>query len=608
MIAIGGKTASGCLCVLAVAMSSLSVGATVYVAPGGDGSAPQSGDRRTAFSTLGAAARVARAGDTIEVFPGEYVGQVTLRDGVTLRGREPMPVVRAKGDPVLHVGSNVTIENLHLIGVDGEAVVYCSYRKRNITVRDCVIEGGRTGVSATATSGMSIIRCIVRGNRKAGIELDAGPGEPNRITACSIYRNGLNALTLRGGGKWRSESNTIALNAADGINIDRCAPVILNNIIAHNSRYGIWEGVRKCIPEVRHNVFFATPAGACRQATKATPVDIRGLNTLRGNCNSNADIDPQFASVVPGREDLRLREGSPALSAGRLGAGVGAGDAWRLRRIGPPPHVPDPPWRVTVADAMTLIPREPSWCDLPDRKIVSLSAARGETASFQIAAIPLSDDTRRWRVELPELVGPGIEKLDNISVSYVGYVRRTHSGAHGRLSRWLIARGGNRWQPDALLDEPPVARPGMVQTVWVGISIPPTAVPGEYISTASVTAPSAAPPEVEPPLGKLNSGTVEQSRDSDRLLSPALLSPVLKVIIRLRVYKFSIPNGQTIPAAFDYSPGALRNEYGDRSQAARKWLYDDMLSHRIAPLLYLEPASAGFEARAREHQARAERR
>ena len=563
MVILEGKAMSLCLYVLAVAMAGSSLGATIHVAPGGDGSAPQSGDSRTAFSTLAAAARVAKAGDTIDVFSGEYVGLVILRDGVSLRGRDPKPVVRAKDDPVLRLGSDVTIENLHLIGVDGEAVVYLSYRKRNVTVRNCVIEGGRTGISSAGTSGVTIIRCTVRGNRSAGIELDRGPGRPNRIIACTIYRNGRNALRLRGAGKWRVESNTIALNAADGINVDRCSPVIWNNIIAHNSRYGIWEGVQNCIPEVKHNVFFANPAGAYRQATTATPIDISGMNALRDNCDKNAEIGPQFASVVPGREDLRLRVGSPAFTAGRLGARAGANDA-----AGPTPPVPDPPWRVTAIDSMTLIPRELPWCDLPDRKIINLSAARGETASFQIAVIPLSDDTRTWRVEVPKLVGPGVEKLSGIKVSCLGYIRRTHSGARSRLSRWLIASGGNRWQPDVLLDEPPAARPGLVQAAWVGISVPPTAVAGEYLGTASVTA-----PEVKPQ----------------------------KIIIRLRVHRFSIPNKQTIPATFDYSLSALRQEYGDRSEAAHKWLYDDMLSHRIAPLLYLDPTSAGFEARVREH-------
>ena len=552
-----------CLLILLLltALSGTCPAATLYVAHNGDGSAPNADDARTACPTIRSALALAHKGDTIELAPGSYSETVIIPDGVTLRGKDPRPTLTAKDDIPVRLGSDTAIENIHIIGVRGETVVMAPYRRSNVTVRNCIIEGGRTGISCGRATGVSIINCIIRRNAEAGLDLDAGEGPTCRIVACTIYRNGRHGVILRGGG-WSVENNTIAVNAGDGLNIDRTSPSVLNNIIALNSRYGVYEGPLNSHPQLRFNVLHGNPAGAYRQTTRGLPADVARLNSLRDGCRSNLDAEPDFVCLIPGMEDLHPLPGSPVLAAGRRGARTGALD------VAPPRPAPPKPWRVTAVGGLTLVPREAAWCGLPNRQVLRLGVARGETVSFQIAGIPLVPGVGTWSVKLPLLVSAGGEKLLGIGIRHVGYLRRTHTGGDGQLDRWLIAKGGNRWQPDVLLDSAPAARPGMVQCAWISISVAPTAVPGDYLGTATAKAPNAGEQSVE---------------------------------VRLHVYDFSPPARHSITAAMDYSMASLRDEYGDAADSALEWLCDDMLSHRMSPLMYLDPASPDFEKRARRH-------
>ena len=190
------------------------------------------------------------------------------------------------------------------------------------------------------------------------------------------------------------------------------------------------------------------------------------------------------------------------------------------------------PLEVSVVDSSRKILPDDSMEGIGLRTRVSLSAARDETESFQLA-LRSQGEARQATVEAPPLSGPG----GPLPLRW----HRVECVVTGK-PRGYTPRSGGRW-PDALLPPAPVALPADERkTVWIGADVPPGAVPGTYSGTVSVHCGDA----------------------------------ILSVPVELRVRSFRLPR-----------PGSLACPFGIYASALSRWYFgtSDYAKH-ITPEQY----------------------
>ena len=153
-------------------------------------------------------------------------------------------------------------------------------------------------------------------------------------------------------------------------------------------------------------------------------------------------------------------------------------------------------------------------------KTVSIAAARGETAAWQLVIEPGDEGLEGVNVTVSDLVEPGGKKLPATSFELfkIYYTRVTDKGS-GPTNRPTMGKG---WYPDALVpwavadtdaykgyDGPPFAiPPGRIQGVWIDASVPYGQATGTY-------------------AGKIRIAAKGQ--------------PTVELALKLRVYNFDIP-------------------------------------------------------------------
>jgi hypothetical protein len=146
------------------------------------------------------------------------------------------------------------------------------------------------------------------------------------------------------------------------------------------------------------------------------------------------------------------------------------------------------PFGLSAVSSLVKLPRDAA---LPGPLLaeVSLSAARNERESFQVAILPFGEGLRDVRVEATALTGSGRATIprESIEASLVEYVKIDWD------SDYATDRRG--WWPDPLVPlRGPITVPAGVscQPVWVTVSVPPGTPAGDYRGTITVRAGGAA--------------------------------------------------------------------------------------------------------------------
>jgi serine/threonine protein phosphatase PrpC len=189
-----------------------------WAARSGGGEAPAADLLVRAPASIQEAIDRAAPGDTVEVLPGEYIGPIRLRDGVSLLCRTPRgAVIRAdRQGPVPEV--LVSAEGLHraalLSGfrIDGGGAVRAglSLDGSEIEVGGLEIVGAEAGVVVSGPSHPALEGSYLHGNRTAGV-------------------------LLRDGASPRLSGNLISRNAGAGVEVcETCRPWLADNRILEN--------------------------------------------------------------------------------------------------------------------------------------------------------------------------------------------------------------------------------------------------------------------------------------------------------------------------------------------------------------------------------------
>ena len=204
---------------------------------------------RSEYSTIGQALEAARAGDRIEVAPGEYNEMLRLKDGVSI-------VARAPGEAIIRVAETILPDEA---AVTAEAI-------REARVAGLVIRpapGVRLPVGIRVTgSYVEISGMEISGATRAGVWID---GASSGILAGNyIHSNPGTGILIGGKAAVRLLANVIQRNGAGsdrrgpGVHITGDAvPEVLRNVISENAGEGIRIATRDRKERYVNNFFTA---------------------------------------------------------------------------------------------------------------------------------------------------------------------------------------------------------------------------------------------------------------------------------------------------------------------------------------------------------------
>lgn len=291
------------------ALIALPIGATTYTVNAG-------GSIQTTING-------ASNGDIIEVDPGTFVENITLKKGVQLRGAGPELTTIDGGGLIATVSiptgfnTNTTIEGFRITNGFG-------------------YQGG--GIFMEPGTGPLVANCLIEGNtaQNYGGGIYIGEGGSPTIQFCTIRGNDAH----EGGGiyyqgHWSSGTPTIQFNvicsntaavSSGGIHIALCQveAIIKNNSIVSNTAGGWGSGISivNSIATVTNNIiaFNSGTAGFLAQGSLVH----NGCNIVYGNVDANFNgltagsgtlvLDPLFCDLA--NCDLTVGGASPALSEG----------------------------------------------------------------------------------------------------------------------------------------------------------------------------------------------------------------------------------------------------------------------------------------------------
>jgi hypothetical protein len=182
-----------------------------YVKPDGDDAADGL-SLATAWKTLAHAVSNRKAGDTLYLEPGRYVGGVEVRSAITIRGRGLGPVF-IDGGLEFNVGTGITLERLQ---IDGTVESSCC---SDINFLNCVFTAKDVAVRLAGATRVHVSHCTFTGSSDAALELKAcisvslsgnifdnaggsalkiAGGETVKYANYNSYRNGDKAWEVKG--------------------------------------------------------------------------------------------------------------------------------------------------------------------------------------------------------------------------------------------------------------------------------------------------------------------------------------------------------------------------------------------------------------------------
>lgn len=196
------------------------------------------------FATIAAALDQARAGDTVEVLPGEYAEQVKLKEGVTLRSSKPRQAV-IHGGPGSTPAIAVTATGLKTGGLEGFRI--------------------SAAKSVPITTGLLIADSSINIENNEIASVQAG-------------------IEIRGDSRPVLRANVIHDCGYQGIIVEAtAAPVIEHNVITGNGRSAgqLRPGISvmsEAAPVLTNNIFAGNGAGAVSLPAGADPKAISKSN------------------------------------------------------------------------------------------------------------------------------------------------------------------------------------------------------------------------------------------------------------------------------------------------------------------------------------------
>lgn len=249
------------LCV-SLFVAPCAVAGRLVVAPDGNG------DFTSIGAALDAIAPSASNPYVIDVMPGRYVGTVSMKSYVHLRGSGPDLTVLDGGT----LATVIRLVDVHDATISGVTIQHglptgiSIARSNNVAIKDCKLaNNSRSGITATEWHG-SLSGCIVSGNgsigvyaRASGVDLENNEVRENGADGVvligavgnsgeALGRVTNNRMLLNNGDGLRLEdtdmfvtNNRVYYNRHDGIGCYRGANVIaIGNHIAQNDRYGVY--------------------------------------------------------------------------------------------------------------------------------------------------------------------------------------------------------------------------------------------------------------------------------------------------------------------------------------------------------------------------------
>ena len=206
------------------------------------------------YTEVQAGIDAAKAGDTVHIGPGRYLGPLSLKEGVRLVGAGRDETVIASEDPrlcALNVKklqdgalSGITLEGPGAVAEPGEGVVYEAVLRivnATITVEDCTIRNAAAGgLLIKGTNASTIRNCTIAGNQHHGIAV-VGKGAEPRIEDCIITGNGGSGVFCTGPGAKPTLKGLVASgNTYCGIYFEQGTDgVVAGNTCRENGTNGI---------------------------------------------------------------------------------------------------------------------------------------------------------------------------------------------------------------------------------------------------------------------------------------------------------------------------------------------------------------------------------
>ncbi|HIE26350.1 TPA: DUF1565 domain-containing protein [Candidatus Poribacteria bacterium] len=184
--------------------------------------------------TIQAALNVAKKGDTITVAPGRYREELSLKDGVTLKGAGETSVL------------NLTVKALNVKGAaisdfllkggtkDSHFGIFC--RNAEVTVKNMTIAGFHHGISSEASK-VTVKHNTINESFNVGIYITTDSEaliEENRV----MDNEGAGMIISSSDRKIVIVGNTLKRNDAAGIECTNASPTIRRNLITQNT-FGI---------------------------------------------------------------------------------------------------------------------------------------------------------------------------------------------------------------------------------------------------------------------------------------------------------------------------------------------------------------------------------
>lgn len=133
--------------------------ALLYVAK--NGSDTNSGSILKPFLTIGAAITAASSGTTVNITPGTYTENITLKSGVSLQGQQARSVVINGNMTAAFIGT-VYLHSLDLQSSSGDVLTFSGSNATNLQIDDTHIDslsGGGHCINHTNTNSVSKISC-----------------------------------------------------------------------------------------------------------------------------------------------------------------------------------------------------------------------------------------------------------------------------------------------------------------------------------------------------------------------------------------------------------------------------------------------------------------
>jgi hypothetical protein len=261
--------------------------------------------------------------------------------------------------------------------------------------------------------------------------------------------------------------------------------------------------------EDSHDLLYASPPVSFSVPRVRGPVAEMGARLASASFTVSAAPDSPLRRQVIG-EVSRLREETRAIGAAadRLSRSARVPrDRWeelhrRAMTLAPQARVAElrgllvsrgagtmPSFGLGVANSLQKLSPQDVDYSLSDE--LQLHSCRQERESGQIVVVSIGKPVKGAKVQWTGLRGPGDARIDHdaIEVHRVGWVST-------RQPLYQVERVG-RW-PDPLLPPEPFDVPAQeIQPLWVTVSVPPDATPGQYTGTLTVTAEGDAPQTIK---------------------------------------------------------------------------------------------------------------